>query len=70
MSGHCCPGVDPRRCWPMSPRTMPMPMDDANAHGMPDPNSLDEKLKVARAAVSQDPKVVAQVIKNWVATDG
>ncbi|HRF55052.1 MAG TPA: flagellar basal-body MS-ring/collar protein FliF [Aquimonas sp.] len=44
--------------------------DDANAHGMPDPNSLDEKLKVARAAVSQDPKVVAQVIKNWVATDG
>lgn len=54
-----------------SPALLPDESDGAAmADGRPDPNSLDEKLKVARAAVSQDPKVVAQVIKNWVATDG
>lgn len=32
--------------------------------------SYDEKLQAARSAVSQDPKRVAQVVRNWVGTDG
>jgi len=31
--------------------------------------SLDEKLQLARSTVAQDPKIVAQVVKNWVAAD-
>lgn len=37
---------------------------------LPNPNSnYDNHLTVARAAVAQDPKRVAQVVKNWVGTD-
>jgi flagellar M-ring protein FliF len=32
--------------------------------------TLDEKLELARSTVAQDPKIVAQVVKNWVAADG
>ncbi|MGY0558879.1 MULTISPECIES: flagellar basal-body MS-ring/collar protein FliF [unclassified Lysobacter] len=32
--------------------------------------NFDEKLQVARTAVSNDPKRVANVIRNWVETDG
>jgi flagellar M-ring protein FliF len=32
--------------------------------------TLDEKLDLARSTVAQDPKIVAQVVKNWVAADG
>ncbi|MGY1424023.1 flagellar basal-body MS-ring/collar protein FliF [Lysobacter sp. A289] len=32
--------------------------------------NFDEKLQVARTAVSNDPKRVASVIRNWVETDG
>jgi flagellar M-ring protein FliF len=31
---------------------------------------FDEKLQVARTAVSNDPKRVANVIRNWVEVDG
>jgi flagellar biosynthesis/type III secretory pathway M-ring protein FliF/YscJ len=31
--------------------------------------TLDEKLQLARGTVAQDPKIVAQVVKNWVAAD-
>ena len=31
--------------------------------------TLDEKLQLARSTVAQDPKIVAQVVKNWVAAD-
>jgi len=30
------------------------------------PNPYEEKLQVARSAVTQDPKRVAQVVKNWI----
>ncbi|HEX5757471.1 MAG TPA: flagellar basal-body MS-ring/collar protein FliF [Arenimonas sp.] len=33
-------------------------------------NSYEEKLLAARAAASQDPRRVAQVVKGWVAADG
>ena len=31
--------------------------------------NYDAHLNVAKAAVAQDPKRVAQVVKNWVGTD-
>lgn len=31
--------------------------------------TLDEKLQLARSTVAQDPRIVAQVVKNWVAAD-
>lgn len=33
-------------------------------------NGYEEKLALARTAVQQDPKRVAQVVKNWVGSDG
>lgn len=33
------------------------------------PNNYDDNMKVASHAAEQDPKLVAQVVKNWVATD-
>lgn len=33
-------------------------------------NSYEERLQSARAAVSQDPRRVAQVVKSWVGADG
>lgn len=38
--------------------------------GVPTPMNFDEKLQVARTAVSTDPKRVAQVVRNWVEADG
>ena len=32
-------------------------------------NNYEAHLNVAKAAVAQDPKRVAQVVKNWVGTD-
>jgi flagellar M-ring protein FliF len=34
------------------------------------PSSYEQKLQTATKAVEQDPKLVAQVVKNWVAADG
>lgn len=34
------------------------------------PGGYDAQVNAARGAVQQDPKLVAQVVKNWVATDG
>lgn len=34
------------------------------------PGSYEQNLITANKAVEQDPKLVAQVVKNWVATDG
>lgn len=34
------------------------------------PGSYEQNLVTATQAVEQDPKLVAQVVKNWVATDG
>ena len=34
------------------------------------PAGYDAQVTAARGAVQQDPKLVAQVVKNWVATDG
>ncbi|SFF43714.1 flagellar M-ring protein FliF [Fontimonas thermophila] len=37
---------------------------------LPAQNSYEQKLQIARSAVVQDPKRVAQVVKNWVAQEG
>ena len=34
------------------------------------PGSYEQNLITANQAVEQDPKLVAQVVKNWVASDG
>ena len=34
------------------------------------PGSFDQNMLTANSAVEQDPKLVAQVVKNWVASDG
>jgi len=34
------------------------------------PGSYEQNLATATAAVEQDPKLVAQVVKNWVKQDG
>ncbi len=38
--------------------------------GAPPPMSFDDKLGVARTAVNADPKRVAQVVRDWVESDG
>jgi len=37
---------------------------------IPAPGSYEQNIITANKAVEQDPKLVAQVVKNWVATDG
>lgn len=49
-----------------APRQVPRPSEDPNAPLL----DFDEKLQVARTAVSSDPKRVANVIRNWVEVDG
>jgi flagellar M-ring protein FliF len=34
------------------------------------PAGYESQMTAARSAAQQDPKRVAQVVKNWVATDG
>ena len=34
------------------------------------PNNYEQQIGAARTLASQDPKRVAQVVKNWVASDG
>lgn len=41
-----------------------------SAGQLPGPGGYDDKLGVARSMASQDPRRVAQVVKNWVANDG
>ena len=36
---------------------------------MPQPNSHEDKLRLARQTVTQDPKKVAQIVRNWVNDD-
>lgn len=49
-----------------APRPAPRPSEDPDAPLL----DFDEKLQVARTAVSSDPKRVANVIRNWVEVDG
>ncbi|QOY63335.1 flagellar M-ring protein FliF [Lysobacter sp. H21R4] len=49
-----------------APRAAPRSAEDPNAPLL----DFDEKLQVARTAVSNDPKRVANVIRNWVEVDG
>lgn len=37
---------------------------------LPGPNSYEQQLGAIKGMASQDPKRVAQVVKNWVSTDG
>jgi flagellar M-ring protein FliF len=37
---------------------------------LPSPNNYDQQLGAIKGMATQDPKRVAQVVKNWVATDG
>jgi flagellar M-ring protein FliF len=39
---------------------------DAGANGAAAPLAFEQQLVQARTMVSQDPKRVAQVVKNWV----
>ncbi|MCE2944635.1 MAG: flagellar basal-body MS-ring/collar protein FliF [Lysobacteraceae bacterium] len=38
--------------------------------GLPAPTSVEGKIEYARAAVKDDPRRVAQVVKEWIANDG
>ncbi len=42
----------------------------ADALGLPGPENYEQTLEAARQMVEEDPKRVAQVVKNWVAEDG
>ena len=37
---------------------------------LPSPNNYEQQLGAVKGMATQDPKRVAQVVKNWVATDG
>jgi len=41
-----------------------------NIPAIPAPGSYEQNMITANKAVEQDPKLVAQVVKNWVASDG
>ena len=41
-----------------------------DALGLPGPEDYEQTLEAARQMVEEDPKRVAQVVKNWVAEDG
>ncbi len=56
---------------PGRPYTPGMPMVTGGAHAsLGGPTDYDAQLNAARSLTSQDPKRVAQVVKNWVANDG
>jgi len=37
------------------------------AHGLPHPHPYEHSLQTARQIAKQDPKIVANVVKDWVA---
>jgi flagellar M-ring protein FliF len=37
---------------------------------LPGPNNYEQQLGAIKGMATQDPKRVAQVVKNWVSTDG
>jgi len=43
--------------------------DDAPAAATGQANNYEDKLRLAKATVAQDPKKVAQIVKNWVNDD-
>lgn len=51
------------------PRAVPKPRPDPHVSAQAAMN-FDEKLQVAKTAVSNDPKRVANVVRNWVDSDG
>ncbi len=56
---------------PGRPYTPGMPAVAGSAHAsLGGPTDYDAQLNAARSLTSQDPKRVAQVVKNWVANDG
>ena len=42
----------------------------AGGSGLPPPTSVEGKIEYARSAVKEDPRRVAQVVKEWIANDG
>ena len=52
------------------PVALSAPSDAAPAALPPGTMTFDDKLEVARAAVSNDSKRVAQVVRDWVESDG
>jgi len=45
--------------------------EDASARlGAPAPEAYEQRIQVARRMVGEDPRQVAQVVKNWVGEDG
>jgi flagellar M-ring protein FliF len=45
-------------------------LTNASVPALGPPRSYEQKLATATKVVEQDPKLVAQVVKNWVASDG
>lgn len=45
-------------------------LTNASVPGLGGPKNYEQKLATAAKVVEQDPKLVAQVVKNWVASDG
>lgn len=44
--------------------------DDPNALSLKPPTDYEQRLAIARSAVAQDPKRVAQLVKSWLNEDG
>jgi flagellar M-ring protein FliF len=47
----------------------PAPAAQLAGPGSPRPMDYEAQVAAARTLVAQDPKLVAQVVKNWVGTD-
>jgi flagellar biosynthesis/type III secretory pathway M-ring protein FliF/YscJ len=48
-----------------------MSMNGQQTQGqLPGPNNYEQQLGAIKGMATQDPKRVAQVVKNWVSTDG
>ena len=45
-------------------------MKDAIGPALPQPSTFEARMDNARQAVKEDPRLVAQVVKEWIATDG
>ena len=60
----------PAAALPAAEQVMAEDMLTLAANKPPAPGSYEQNLLTASHAVEQDPKLVAQVVKNWVASDG
>ena len=69
MSAPQMGGGDPNALPPGAPGTA-LALPGQAGSGLAPPTSIEGKIEYARNAVKEDPRRVAQVVKEWISNDG